>query len=141
MMLGMSFFECENMRFEPGVEEDVEDCLLIGGDVFPLDFLDDEEELEVLGLSAIGHDEINEIINEQLGLFNTDLLVVPEDLIDEIDLPQISLNMDQKCYQMLTQNQLIRCVVDHKIAQEYETSPEEFLKLLLYLILGPIHKV
>jgi len=45
VMVHMTVFDGEYVLFVPGVDEDIEDCLLIWRYVFILDLLNDEEEI------------------------------------------------------------------------------------------------
>ena len=86
VVVHLTVFDGEDVVFVLGVHEDIEDCLLVGRYVVILDLRYDEEEVQVLSLPPILHNEVHEVIGEFGTLLQADPLVIPEYLIDECHL-------------------------------------------------------
>ena len=82
-------FQVKNCIFVPGVDENVQNSLLIDWQILVLDLLDYEEELEILRLSAVDLDEVNELVDDVDLSLQTDLHIVAENLDQESHLPDV----------------------------------------------------
>ena len=115
-----SFFHVKHLHSVLGVNEQIKDGFLVVWQVLVVDFYDVLKELEVLDLAAVGENKVEESFEVLLRVLSTELPVVAEDFIDQLNLPDVVDQILSENNQILSQDLLVVLVLVNKSYKKLE---------------------